>query len=129
MTLDQWLSLIDEHGLPLIALIVIIIWLKPKIDDLWKRSFPKPPDVKVEKLFKTDQEVNQVLAEIITKTGAGWATVWQFHNGSMTMIGVPFLKVSATHTQASRGNRPHAEQFQGLSTSLLGDLSPLFEQK
>lgn len=123
--LDQVMTIIEDHGLPLVALVVIVIWLVPKLDELWRRAFPKNLAVKVERLFKTDLEVNKVLTEVINKLNAGWATVWQFHNGSITMMGVPFLKVSATHTEVARGCSRHAELFQGMSTSLLGDLSPL----
>lgn len=129
MTLDQWLLLIDRYGLPLIALVIIIVWLAPKLNQLWETVFKVPPNnIKVENLFRTDQEINQVLAEIVNKMHVGWATVWQFHNGSITMMGIPFLRVSATHSQTMRGYARHAELFQGMSTSLLGDLSPLLTE-
>lgn len=130
MTLDTWLALIEKHGLPLIALIVVIIWIIPKLDDLWARAFPKQkkPQLNVEELFKTDQEVSKILVEIVNKLDVGWATVWQFHNGSMTLIGVPFLKVSATHSEVKKGYQQHATLFQGMSTSLLGDLSILLSE-
>src|SRR4030042_2561562 len=132
MTMESWLPLIDKYGLPIIALVVLIVWLAPKLDQLWYMVFPKPepdrPKLNVEELFRTDSEVSKVLAEIVNKLDVGWATIWQFHNGATTMIGIPFLKVSATHSEVKRGYVRHAAQFQGLSTSLLGDLSAMLTE-
>lgn len=130
MTADAWLHIIEQHGFPIAALIIIVIWIVPKLDDVWARVFPKQkkPHLNVEELFRTDQEVSKILLEIVNKLDVGWATVWQFHNGSVTLIGVPFLKVSATHSEIKKGYQPHASLFQGMSTSLLGDLSILLTE-
>ena len=35
MDIEKILTLIENHGLTLIALVVLVGWLRPKVDDMW----------------------------------------------------------------------------------------------
>jgi hypothetical protein len=124
---ETTLSLIDRYGLPLTALVVLVLfiwkWVLPKLDQAWNMyvGAANKPEVDIDRIFATDIEISNLLVEILRKTGAGWALVWQFHNGGTNLNGMPFLRLSATHEQAKVICENIAHLYQNIPTSLLID--------
>jgi len=81
----------------------------------------KKMEIDIDEIFKTDIEISNLLVEILRVANAGWAIIWQFHNGGMTMNGFPFLRISATHEQTRVTQEHIAHLYQSLPTSLLID--------
>lgn len=131
LTLPTIFDIIDRYGLPLVGLVVLIVWLRPKMDEVWRKMMGLGPkeNESVQKLLKADVEINGLLQEALIRFAGHWATVWQFHNGSMSMAGVPFLKLSATHEMTDNLHGAVAYLFQNMSTSLFSDNTMLMYQK
>jgi hypothetical protein len=118
----QLLDLIENHGLALVGLIILIMWLKPKAEQVWNKAWGiKDREEPVQTLLRADLEVTALLQEALVALSAHWATIWQFHNGTVSLAGVPFLKLSATHEVTDSKHGAVAYLFQNLSTSLFSD--------
>lgn len=120
--MEDVLMLIDRYGLPLIILLCLgyVIWkyLLPKLDDLWYAFLgQRDSKISVDEIFKADLEINNLLLNVLREAKADRALVWQFHNGGMSLNGIPFLRISATHEQATR-SAGIAQLYQNLPTSL-----------
>ncbi len=118
------LQLVERYGLALVLLIILVMWLKPKLDEGWKvlmsRAVTDPPDPhkSMEEIIDIDVDLNALLIEARHDLDAGFATIWQFHNGATSMSGIPFLKISATHQQVRSGYAAWARVYQNLPVSL-----------
>lgn len=121
MELNSILHAIEEHGLPMVLLVVLILWLKPKFDQLWSKAVksPEPEERKTfDEVLRIDSEINELLVEIVNHLHVFRATVWQFHNGAWGLGGVPFLRVSATHQKNDSSHPGYAHLYQNIPLSL-----------
>lgn len=120
------LSFIAKYGLPLVALVLVMRWLVPKLDQAWEVFLERAQgtkdvhhdDDKIRGVLNIDMEMNELLLEALHQCGADYCTVWQLHNGGMSVGGLFFLRISATHQQVKRGNVGWAHYYQGIPTSL-----------
>lgn len=125
----EFLSTIEKYGLSLFFLVVILVWLKPKIDYVWfrfigveKQDDNTARDVKT--VLETNSKINEILLEAIQDFQSESATLWQYHNGGMGLSGMPFLKISATHQKVPSGGQIWANTYQNLPISII--LHPAF---
>lgn len=123
MPFENLLDFADRYGLPLVLLFMLVKWIIPKIDQVWSKALGEPISQDVIDHLKIsmdiDRRTNELLLEILSRFGCDWATVWQYHNGSISLAGMPFLRISATHQKAKEGHSVHAEAYQNLPTSLV----------
>lgn len=129
MTIEQVLTLIDHYGLPLIILVMLAVWIRPKLDrviDNYIGGREKHAEVKQAEfaaVVRMDSELNNILNEMLYFFKADWTMCWQFHNSVYSITGIPYLKISATH-EATR-QRSLASQYQGMPLSLFADNNAL----
>jgi hypothetical protein len=106
MNIEPILKLIENYGLSLVLLLIVLFWLRPKIDDLWKMFVKSSRDNKnkdpddsqeIRKLLTSEVEINALLSELLINFNCVRTGIWQFHNGVRSLGGIPFLKVSLTH--------------------------------
>lgn len=130
MSLTEVLELINNYGLPLVALIVIAIFA----GKLFDRFFPFV-EVMMQKALQIDPEliqrrkyvegihnssiVDDALYKLMADTGAERVCVFQYHNGGKSALNVDFMKVSITHEVTNRA-KPIIRVFQNLPVGVLG---------
>ena len=97
------LDLINKYGLPLVLLVILMIWIKPKVDDVWNLLIGKvsksddKDDECLREIIECENNVNMILHELVLKYKIARAVVWQFHNGVRSITGIPFMRLSITH--------------------------------
>lgn len=121
--METLLQLIERYGLALVMLTLIVLWLKPKLDQGWallvSRMNTDPIDHKnIEEIMDIDVDLNALLIDARHELDAGYATIWQFHNGATSLSGIPFLRISATHQQVRAGYSSWARLYQNIPVSL-----------
>ena len=57
---------------------------------------------------------------------AARSSLWQFHNGTSTLAGIPFLKVSQTNVEVAPGIASLQDRHQGLPLAIIIDWIPRF---
>lgn len=113
-----------KYGIPLVLLALVVVWIKPKADDLWEivmeRARPRVELVKkdLDQMLQVDIDLNSLITEVLHETGSDYVTIWQFHNGSVSFGGIPFLRISVTHQQVRSGLVGWGHTYQNLPTSL-----------
>lgn len=68
--------------------------------------------------------LSAVLSGLLQSSEASRASLWQFHNGSATLAGIPFLKTSQTNVAVAPGVASLQEQHQGIPLQLIIDWVP-----
>ena len=119
------LLFVKDYGLPLVGLVLLIMWLKPKADEAWsvlmdraKQVQPHNVQKEFDKMLEVDLDVNVLIAEALHETNSDYVTIWQFHNGAISFGGIPFLRLSVTHQQVRSGLFGWGHTYQNLPTSL-----------
>jgi len=127
MTIHQIILEIEEHGLPLFMLVMlVVVWFIPWVKSMQGASKRNtlPTDDEQEMFEKTiiyDMEITQVLTDCIREFGAQWGILWQFHNGIMSTAGVPFMKMSVTHEATAPDFEPRGAPYINIPTSIFSD--------
>jgi hypothetical protein len=110
--LGSFLLFVQQWGLPLVLLGIVIIWLKPKIDELWEIAIRRADTRQVmvhqdgfDQILQADIDLNSLITEVLHETEADYVTIWQFHNGAVSFGGIPFLRISVTHQQVIHINK------------------------
>jgi uncharacterized membrane protein len=127
MDLHAILLEIEQHGLPLVMLVmIIVVWFIP-----WVRSMQgssnrasSPTDLETEQFEKSviyDMEITQAITDILEEFGAQWAVLWQFHNGVISTAGVPFMKMSVTHEATAPDFEPRGAPYINIPISIFSD--------
>lgn len=120
----KWLELIENHGLSLVLLLVIVfLWFVPWVKDLQTKSkkMGATDDHPLTRTIEIENNITTILAQISKDFECQWATVWQFHNGMLSAGGVPFMKMSVTHEFSVAGVVPRLELYQGIPISVFID--------
>lgn len=119
------LTFVKEYGLPLVLLVLLIVWLKPKADQAWNilmeraRGLPPPnPHKGLDKMLEVDVDLSHMIAEAVHEAESDFVSIWQFHNGAVSFGGIPFLRISVTHQQVRSGFTGWGHNYQNLPTSL-----------
>ena len=132
MGIEQILKLIENHGLVLIALILLVFWLRPKIDDMWAAimklaSRPEPPvpvqedslSVKVERGKELAGKIKRYIQTMLGEYRADRVYIFQYHNGGRGVGGIDFIKVSCTYETVTIGTRPQQRWLQAMPITLV----------
>jgi len=118
------LLFVKQYGLPIVLLLLILYWMKPKADDLWDVVIERargPTDhghQDFDKILEIDIDLNMLLVEAMHEADSDYVTIWQFHNGATSNGGIPFQRISATHQQVRSGLVGWGHDYQNLPTSL-----------
>ena len=125
---QQFLELTNQYGLPLIALAVVIAWIKPKIDktfdialglrDKEKKDLGTLP-ARLITVMEINEQVMDLLRAIISEFECSRAYVYTYHNGGHSINGLEFAKVSCTHEAVSLGTKPQQRYLQNLPVTMI----------
>jgi len=120
------LDLIEQHGLSVILLFLIIFWLRPKLDRMWsivlemRQTIPDPSRESVEELVEINSKIKECLSRLMYDSKCQWAQLWQFHNGAYA-IGksrIPFMFLSLTNEVCEDGCREMRVELAQLPLSM-----------
>lgn len=133
--MEQILRLIENHGLTLVALIILVGWLRPKVDEMWAaimkmaarpehpQHAPVPTPEETERKLETanaaDDQIMAILRAIQTEFRASRAYVFQYHNGGFNMVGGSFSRVSCTHEIVALGIQRQQQWLQRMPRTLM----------
>lgn len=133
--MEYALRLFENYGLTLVSLLALVLWLKPKADELWALLFrlasaTTPPAPLAERLRKSNELNDKIMRSLQSLVGefrAHRAYVFQFHNGGAGVTGVPFAKTSCTHEVVTLGIRPQQKWLQDMPVTLVWSFIRLFD--
>lgn len=123
---DTILQLVNAYGLPLVALILFVRWLKPKFDKIFEialrqdrsdergRRFPD----RMLKVMDINEKVMDMLRTLIVEYESSRITVFSYHNGGHNITGLDFARASCTHEVVTLGNRPIQTTYQAVPVTL-----------
>ena len=125
MDISSIFLFIKQYGVPLVFLIALLYWLKPKADEAWDVIISKArgtpslnPHSGFDEMLQVDLDMNGVITEVLHETSSDYVSIWQFHNGAISLGGIPFLRISVTHQQIRSGLLGWGHMYQNLPTSL-----------
>ena len=118
------LEQIEAHGLAVVLLVVILLWLKPKINQLWDMQIngSKYRDDDFRNHFTASMEktirIQNLLNSLLVNTKADRAYIFEFHNGGHTVAGVDFTKCTNTYEVVNSGILPQIKNLQNLPIAM-----------
>jgi hypothetical protein len=122
--ISLWLTEVEQHGITLVLLMMILfLWFIPWVKQMQRAAAIKN-DEKEDSLalqVKYEAEVNRILGALSDKLKCQWAVLWQFHNGTATIGGVPFLKTSVTNEVTDPEYAPRGDLYQQIPVSVFID--------
>lgn len=124
--LDKIIELISNKGLSLTISIIVIygavqlmnIFLEKMKYNLKSKSH----DNLLETRKSIDKHINEALERVMLRTKADRAFVFEFHNGTTSLGGLPFLKMSNTYEVVEAGIKPQKYNLEQLSCSMYDSL-------
>jgi hypothetical protein len=122
--IDNLAHMVEQHGISLILLIIILFWLFPKINFIWKQQVEirgRRGNESVEATIKFNIATKALLREAMLNLKADWCTLWQFHNGTYS-IGknhLPFMYLSVTHEVHTPGMKPMLNTFHSIPLAMI----------
>lgn len=148
--METTLRMIENHGLTLIAIILLVMWLRPKLDEMWRLLFdlakPKPaepeqptlPD-RLAKSMDLNGKVMSLLRAVQPEFKASRAYIFTYHNGGKNVLGIDYAKVSCTYEVVALGVKPQQAWMQAMPVTMvwafvklinsgLGVICPCIEQ-
>ena len=130
--LEPLIKLFENHALSLVALIFIVFWLYPKLDEVWNLLMKLANPVKQsdseaarklrEKLERSDimdEKVMSALRSLLTEFRASRAYIFSYHNGGENILGCSFSRVSCTHEVVALGINPQIAWLQNMPKTLM----------
>lgn len=128
--METTLRLIENHGLTLIALVILVGWLRPKVDDMWAAIMkmaarPEPPphedslSVKVERGKELAAKVQRYIQTMLGDFLADRVYIFQYHNGGRGVGNIDFIKVSCSYEVVTLGTRPQQKCLQQMPITLV----------
>lgn len=123
------LKLVERFGLSLVLLIMLVVWLRPKFDQMWEVIMDlkkaTAPHETVEDVVAMNTCIRTVLQDMISDFGADWCHLWQFHNGirSMGTRGLPFLYITLTHEVKRTGSVSLVPAFEHIPLSMFDEFA------
>jgi hypothetical protein len=116
-------SLIDRYGIPLVFLVYIVWkWLTPWIKHLQDRNEKLEDEGKeishLDEVISVENCITEVLAQTAHLFDAQWVTLWQLHNGTVSVDNIPFIRMSVTHEFVATGFEPRLPNYQNIPISV-----------
>lgn len=125
---DKTLQLIEKFGLSLTLLVLLIFWLRPKLNQMWDlmiKQAGKQSHETVEDVVAMSTCIRTALQDMMSDFRADWCHLWQFHNGirSMGTRGLPFLYITLTHEVKKTGLATLIPAFEHIPLSMFDDFA------
>jgi hypothetical protein len=120
---EQWLKLFNEYTWPAVLFLAILFWwFLPWVKKLVKKSeAPGLADYHLTEAIECEQAITTLLAQAAVSCGCQWAVLWQFHNGTVSTGGIPFMRMTVTNEFTEMGLFPRGDQYQGIPISVFAD--------
>lgn len=131
MGIERILSLIENYGLTLLAVVLLVAWIRPKADEAWgvliaraKRpeQAPAPKEdslsVKVERGKELASQVQRYIQSMMGDFRADRVYVFQYHNGGRGVGNIDFIKISCSYEVVSLGTSPQQQWLQRMPITL-----------
>ena len=121
------LDLVNQYGLPLVLLLTLIGWIRPKLDrifDLAMRIESKDKDKlrayqdKMRYIMGLNEQVMDIIRAMLAEFDASRVFVMSYHNGGHSVAGLDFAKASCTHEAVSLGVKPRQLHLQNLPVTM-----------
>ena len=131
--METTLRMIENHGLTLIAIILLVAWLRPKIDDMWRLIMgmanpeKEPMDKRLERSNECDDKIMAILRAVQTEFRCDRAYVFQYHNGGENMLGNRFSRTSCTHEVVALGVPRQQQLLQNMPKTLVHSFTKLID--
>jgi len=123
---DTWAHLIEQHGLSLVLLLLLLFlffipWVKKMMAKTDMQDKSSDNDHLIE-VMHAETEIGELLGKMCAEYKASWVMVWQFHNNTASLGGVPFYKMSITNEFASVEVQRKADRYQNIPISFFSDV-------
>ena len=121
------LELSRTYGVPLVLLLGLVLYLRPKVDEAWKLLMKRAAseEKKLEKFrenfiphLEVNSRIKALLAQILAAMKADRVYCFSYHNGGQSIAGIDFQRMSCIHEVVSLGTRPQQPIFQNLPITL-----------
>jgi hypothetical protein len=135
MTVHEIILEIEQHGISLVMLIMIIVlWFIPWVKTMQEKSKREAsPTDKEAKMFEDtvvfDMQITGILEELVKEFDAQWVVLWQFHNGVISTAGVPFMKMSVTHETAAPNYGTRGAPYVNIPISIFSEVLAALQKK
>lgn len=125
--METTLRMIENHGLTLIAIILLVAWLRPKLDDMWRLLFdlarPKPAEKPLQERLAKSMDLNgkvmSLLRAVQPEFKASRAYIFTYHNGGKNVLGIDYAKVSCTYEVVALGIKPQQAWLQAMPVTMV----------
>lgn len=123
-SLHELIDIADTHGLSMLLLLALLfMYLIPRFKKLEKRAELKADDTEhMEAIVRLEKEIIAILAQVANEVGCQSAVLWQFHNGTYSTYGIPFIFMSITHEFSVPNFTPRADLYQKIPQSVFIDV-------
>ena len=125
--METTLRLIENHGLTLVAIVLLVAWLRPKLDDMWRLLFDLARHKQEEKSLHQrlvesmdlDGKVMALLRSVQPEFKASRAYIFTYHNGGKNVLGIDYAKVSCTYEVVALGIKPQQAWLQAMPVTMV----------
>lgn len=125
--METTLRLIENHGLTLIAIILLVMWLRPKLDEMWRLLFDlarpaqaeKPLQQRLAESMDLNGKVMALLRSVQPEFKASRAYIFTYHNGGKNVLGIDYAKVSCTYEVVALGIKPQQAWLQAMPVTMV----------
>lgn len=130
--MENLLQLIENHGFAIVALVALVFWLRPKIDDMWtlllglaQKPADAPLSTRLHKSMDLNDKIMAILRAVLPEFKASRVYIFSYHNGGKNVLGIDFARVSCTHEVVALGTPPQQAWLQNLPVTLVWAFSRL----
>lgn len=125
--METTLRMIETHGLTLVAIVLLVAWLRPKLDDMWRLLFDlarqkpaeKPLHKRLAESMDLDGKVMALLRSVQPEFKASRAYIFTYHNGGKNVLGIDYAKVSCTYEVVALGIKPQQAWMQAMPVTMM----------
>lgn len=75
--------------------------------------------IDIRKSVKVSEKINEALEQILIEANADRVTLYQYHNGSQNLAGIPFAKISSTNEVCNLGIHSLQEETQNIPSGMM----------
>lgn len=134
--MEKIVTLLGQYGTPLV-ITSVVIYIAIRYAEIWLKKMERAAAVGVkgqedrnkeehtrllELRKKVNETVNTSLDRLMTKAGADRAFIFEFHNGGVSLAGLPFLKMSNTYEVVDTGIVPQSYNLQSMGVAMFSGL-------
>lgn len=120
--MDEALKVVGNNGLAVVIAVLSVYTLFKVInialDRVKKKTATTSHDELIDLRKKVGEDIEELLEKALIKTGAGKVCVFEYHNGTTSLGGLPFLKMSNTYEVVAEGVTPQQGNLMDMSCLL-----------